>query len=136
MSKKFRLITNITAGTLALIFVLLATSVFFRISEDLKQYPASVENMVYSVEAGSYSTLVRSYRKNQAIVKKPSAQEKECYAVAHYYETAVGYRIALSENDIKTAEKLKKELSDIAGDMGSLSYAKDDIDKLLEDRGI
>lgn len=134
MNKRFRLITNIAAAVLALFFLLLASMLFRQIYEDLRGYPVDEEQLLFSIEDGRYSDLVRDCRKIEASDQKTTKTMEECCAVADYFETALDYQIALMNNDETTAEKLKKKLSDLAGDMGTLSYAKDEIDSLLENR--
>lgn len=134
MNKRFRLITNIAAAVLALFFLLLASMLFRQISEDLNGYPVDEEQLLFAIEDGRYSDLVRACRRMETSNQKMTKTMEECYAVSNYFETALDYQLALMNNDEQAAEALKKKLSGLAGDMGTLSYAKDEIDSLLENR--
>ena len=57
---------------------------------------------------------------------------EECCAIARYYEAAIDYKLAVQENDDMQKERCQILMRSAADEMGELSYAKGEIDELLD----
>lgn len=132
MSKQFQIITNACIGFLAFLLIFVTGITIFSISEDFRPYTASEDSMIYSLQDSRYSDLVRYYHKNTALDVKPTKTMEECYAVARYYEAAIDYELAIQENDYTLKKKAEKIMAEAAEEMGDFSYAKGEIDELLD----
>jgi len=131
VSKQFQVITNIVIGILAFIFIVVIGMTAFMVSDELKPYTASEDSMIYSLQDNRYSDLVRCYHKNMALDVKPTKTMEECYAVARYYEAAIDYQLAVQEKDSTLQKKAEELMAEAEKEMGDFSYAKGEIDELL-----
>ena len=131
MSKKFQIITNAGISFLAFLLILVTGMTIFSITEDFRPYTASEDSMIYSLQDNRYSDLVRYYHQNTALDVKPTKTMEECYAVARYYEAAVDCQLAVQEKDSVLQKKAEEIMAEAAREMGDFSYAKEEIDGLL-----
>lgn len=132
MSKQFQVITNVAIGILAYILIMVIGMTVFSVSDDFKPYTASEDSMIYSLQENRYSDLVRYYHKNTALDVKPTKTMEECYAVARYYEAAIDCQLAVQEKDSALKKKAEEIMTEAAKEMGDFSYAKGEIDELLD----
>lgn len=131
MNKTFRILTRgcyIVLGGLILLFLILGTVEAW---DSAKPYVRPDYSLLYAVEDGRYSDLLEAYHQNAVCDTSPSESMKELYAVAQYYEAAINYQMAQMENDSALLERSKETMEAAAGRMGSVSYAKADIDRLF-----
>lgn len=115
-------------GGLTLLFLILGT---VEISDSVKAYIRPEYSLLYAVEDGRYSELLEAYHQNIVCDTSPSGSMNELYAVAQYYEAAINYQMAQMEKDSSLLEKSKEAMESAACRMGSVSYAKEDIDRLF-----
>lgn len=132
MSKHFQIITNIIIGILAVFLVVVIGMSITAISNDLGTYDISEASMIYSLKDNRYSDLVRYYHQNTALNVDSTEIMEECYAVARYYEAAIDYRLAIQERDAELQKSAEEAMEEAADEMGDFSYAKGEIDTLLE----
>ena len=134
MSKHFKIITNILIGILSFVLVCTIALCITAIRDDLSVYVRDEDSLLYNLEMGDYSYLVKSAFDDQITETKPSQAKKECYAVAEYYVAAIDYRLALLKNDSQLQKEAEEAMAEAAEAMGDLSYAKEEIDEFLDQK--
>lgn len=132
MSKTFQTVTTIIIVVLAFFIILFTGMGVFELADGMRVYTVSENSMIYALEDGRYGDLVEYYHRNLVSDVKASETMEECYAIAKYYEASIDYKLAILENDIEALEKAKTSMATAASEMGELSYAKAEIDELLE----
>ena len=132
MSKHFRAITSLMIGILVFLFIVVTGMSVFAICDNLKAYTLSEDSMIYALQDNRYSDLVRYYHRNQALGAHSTESMEECYAIARYYEAAIDYKLAIQENNPELQKKSEETMAMAVGEMGDFSYAKDEIDTLLD----
>ncbi len=132
MSKTFRLVTNIVIIVFAFFIILFTGMGILEMIDGMRTYTVSEDSMLYALEDGRYGDLVSDYHRNMAADAKSTETMEECYAIARYYEAAIDYKLAVQENDTALQQTAKEKMETAASEMGALSYAKEEIDALLE----
>lgn len=131
MSRTFKTVTNLIIIVLALLFILFTGMGVLELADGMRLYTSSEDSMLYALEDGRYGDLVEDYHRNLVSDVDATETMEECYAIARYYEAAIDYKLAIQENDAELKEKTEEIMNTAAGEMGELSYAKGEIDKLL-----
>ena len=133
------------SGRIATIFLVISSIllvilifIFFLIMKDYA--PANritgADRFEYYLRDKQYRDIHDYVNRNRAVEGKMDTDDAELskyYAIADYYEYSISEKAALKAGDMSAAEKYGKKAEDAAGKMGDLNYAKDDIDKILED---
>lgn len=132
MTKLFRVITTALICILAFLFIMFTGLGIGKIADGLSVYIRDEDSFLYALEDNRYSDLMEYYHENVALEAKTTKTMEECYAIARYYEAAIDYKIAVQENDIELLKKAQEVMSLAESQMGELTYAKDEIDDLLE----
>lgn len=132
MSKTFQAVTTIIIVILAFFIILFTGMGVFELADGMRVYTVSEDSFIYALEDGRYGDLVEYYHRNAVSDVKASETMEECYAIARYYEAAIDYKLAVLENDTEALEKAAAAKEMAASQMGELSYAKGEIDELLE----
>lgn len=57
---------------------------------------------------------------------------KEYYAAAQYFEAASYYKAFSETGDAARAEKYLQKMNETVGEMGEISFVKDNVDTVLE----
>ncbi len=126
----FIVISSILLVVLIFIFILI-----------MKDYaPANritgADRFEYYLRDKQYRDIHDYVNRNRAVEGKMDTDDAELskyYAIADYFEYSISEKASLKAGDMSAAEKYGKKAEDAAGKMGDLNYAKDDIDKILED---
>lgn len=132
MNKTFKTVTNIIIVVLAFLSVLFTAMGIFEFADGIRVYTASEDSLLYALEDQRYNELIYDYHRNLVSDTDSTETMEECYAIARYYEAAIDYKIAVQENDIELLKTAQEVMSLAESQMGELSYAKDEIDDLLE----
>lgn len=132
MTKTFKTVTTLAIVVLAFFFILFTGMGIAELVDGMRIYTVSEDSMLYALEDGRYGDLVEDYHRNIVSGVKSTETMEECYAVAKYYEAAIDYKLAVQEEDFELLEKAKADMEAAASEMGELSYAKGEIDELLE----
>lgn len=133
MTNRFRRITNVLIVILACLSILFLYQGVTNLA-DAGSYDYSEDSFLYALEDNRYSDLVDYYYNNLTSKKAPTETMLECYAIANYYEASIEHAIALLENDADKLRAAEAKMEQSAASMGSLSYAKAEIDALISDR--
>ncbi len=131
MSKTFQIATDLIIVILAVLITFFTGIGIFEFADSMRTYTVSEDSLVYALQDGRYGELVEDYHRNMAADAKTTDTMQECYAIARYYEAAIDYKLALQENDIEAQKITKEKMENSASEMGELSYAKEEIDKIL-----
>lgn len=132
MTKTFRLVTTAAIAILAFFFILFTGMGIVEMADGMRVYTVSEDSFLYTLEDGRYGALVDNYHRNIASNAKATETMEECYAIARYYEAAIDYKLAVLENNTELLEKSKSIMDAASDEMGTLSYAKGEIDALLD----
>ena len=132
MSKTFQIVTNLVIVVLAFLIILFTGMGIFEMADELRGYTVSEDSLIYTLQDGRYGDLVSDYHRNTAADAKSTETMEECYAIAKYYEAAIDYKLAVQENDSELQQTMREKMETAAKEMGALSYAKKEINELLE----
>ena len=124
----------IVIGILSVVFVvslLVCVAAFWSELSYARGYVTEPDSFYYSLQDSDYSRVLDGMYRNKAAGVEETAEYREIYAVALYFEAASYYKAYGEAGDIVSAEREKAVMEAQIPLMGELSYAVEDIHRQL-----
>lgn len=106
----------------------------FSLAEEMRDAGVGEDSFLWQLESGNYPSMVEMMYLNKACKVKATETMKECYAVAEYFEAASYQKAYQRDGQEEKAAYYEKKMEDCRTRMGTLTFAADDIERVLEDK--
>lgn len=125
------IITNIVLVILAVFFVIMGAVFLTEMHDNDRVYIRKTDSFLYDVQYGRYCSMVEAVYQNRVNGAKETAEMKEMYGIADYFEAASLYHAYEQSGEQDKAATFKEKMEKAQNMMGDFSYVKEDIDQKL-----